>query len=251
MPMALLSLSLEDPRPWKNAVDALHAFLSDAVFYFQEDGVHLRAIDPSQVVLVEMHAPESMFSSYEVKTPPIRVPLNLGDYSRILARAGAEDVLSMELDDVVLKTVLERQDGTLRREFVLSLVDVPDNDTEISRPADVAHVTLAAKVMKEALRDASLFSSSVLLVARNDALLIEARAQSNFTRTIVRPGPNLNVSTTAEAASRYSLPILQNIVRYAESDEFLDLKFGTDTPLEVNYKLGPIRMRFYLAHMIL
>ncbi len=249
--MEQLHVLLEDPKPWKQAVDALYSFLPEGVFYFGEDGVRLRAIDPSQVVFVDFFAPRSIFSRYELASSPIRVPLDLNEYAKILARVSGGERLSMVLEDVNLSVVLERPDGSLRREFYVPLMDIPDHDVEMSPVEGAVTVQILGKIMKDALKDAGIFSSSAVIVARDDIFMVEAKGQAGVTRTVARKGDAVRIEGGPEAVSRYSLSFLQNIIRPADPDSFVTLSFGNDTPLSISYKIGDISLRFYLAHMIL
>ncbi|HID08772.1 TPA: hypothetical protein EYP13_00930 [Candidatus Micrarchaeota archaeon] len=249
--MELLRVGLDDPRPWKQAVDAISSFLPEGVFHFTEEGVRLNAIDPSQVVLVDFFAPRSAFTEYELTDSSIRVPLDLNEYTKIISRVSSDDRILMVLEDVNLSVVLERSDGTLRREFYLPLMDVPDREAEITPVEGAVTVRVLARVVKDALKDAGLFSSSAVLVAREDIFMVEAKGQAGVTRTVARRGPAVSIEGGPEAVSRYSLPFLHNIVRPADPDSFVELSFGNDTPLRISYRIGDVRLTFFLAHMIL
>ncbi|MDN5358313.1 MAG: proliferating cell nuclear antigen [Candidatus Diapherotrites archaeon] len=249
--MELLRVSLEDPRPWKQAVDALYSFLPEGVFYFNSDGVRLRAIDPSQVVMVDFFAPRSVFREYNLVESPIRVPIDLSEYTKILSRASSEDRLVMALEDVNLYVLLELPNGTLRREFYIPLMDVPDREAEIAPVEGVVTVRVLGRIIKDALKDAGIFSSSAVLVARDDVFMVEAKGQTGVTRTVAREGDGVSIEGGPEAVSRYSLSFLQNIVRAADPDGFVTMVFGNDTPLKISYEIGGIRLTFFLAQMIL
>ncbi|HIQ10055.1 MAG TPA: hypothetical protein EYH23_00865 [Euryarchaeota archaeon] len=249
--MELLRAGLEDPRAWKQAVDAVSSFLPEGVFYFTEEGARLSAIDPSQVVLVDFFAPKNVFTEYETADASIRVPLDLGEYTKILSRASTDDRLLMVLEDVNLFVALERSDGSLRREFYIPLMDVPDRGADISPTGGTVTVRLLARIFKDALKDAVLFSSAAVLVARGDVFMVEAKGQGGTARTVARRGENVSIEGGPEAVSMYSLPFLQNIVRPADPDSFVELSFGSDTPLKVSYAVGGVNLTFYLAHMIL
>ncbi len=249
--MEVMRVGLDDPRPWKQAVDAIHSFLPEAVFYFTSEGVRLNSIDPSQVVLVDMSAPRNVFSTYELADSSIRAPLDLSEYSKILARVSGEDRMLTLLEDVNLSIVLERPDGSLRREFYVPLVDIPDKEAEISPIEGSVTIRLPARILKDALKDAGIFSSSAVLVARDDIFMVEAKGQAGVTRTVVRKGDLVSIEGGPEAVSRYSLPFFQNIVRPADPDSTVTLSFGNDTPLRVTYTVGGISLGFYLAHMVL
>jgi len=79
--IAVLDVLLEDPRPWKAAMDTVFSFLPEGTLFFSDNGVHLRAMDPSQVVLVELFAPKEVFSKYELGAPSVPIPLDFSEYT--------------------------------------------------------------------------------------------------------------------------------------------------------------------------
>ena len=249
--IAVLDVVLDDPRPWKAAMDTIYSFLPEGTLYFSGNGVHLRAMDPSQVVLVELFAPKDVFSKYELGAPSVPVALDFSEYTKILSRAGGDDRVRMSLEDVSLSVIIERVNGSFRREFYLPLMDISDRDADIPLPEASTTVTIRAKLLKDALRDSGLFATSAVFVARPDVFMIEAKSQQGITRVVARPGDDVKISSELESISRYSLPYVQNIVKAADPDSFITISFGNDTPARIEYHVSGIKLTFFLAHMIL
>ena len=245
--METLVVELDDPRAWRAAVEAVHTFIPEGVFHFTEEGVHLSAMDPSQIVYMEMNAPRSVFSTYRVSAPDIPVPLDLSEYTKILSRVSQGDRLRMALRDVDLHVRIEGAGGRVVREFRLSLLDVKETPVNVSVPEGSVEVKLPARSLKDALKDAALFSNSVLLRYDGEVFVVEAKGSSGFSRTVIRAG----FEKGEERASRYSLPFLQNILRHAEPESEVIVRFSSDAPLYISYSLSGIRLSFFLAHMIL
>jgi proliferating cell nuclear antigen len=246
----LLDVALEDPRPWKAAMDAVFSFLPEGVLRFSSDGVYLRSIDPSQVVLVDLFAPKSLFSKYSVEGS-IPVPLDFSEYTKILSRVGAEDRLRMRLEDVNLAILVERAGGEFRREFYLPLIDVQEREADIPTVPNANTVSIRARLLKDALRDSGIFATSAVFVARPDLFMIEAKSQQGVTRMVARPGDDVKITGESESISRYSLPFVQNIVKAADADSFITISFGSDTPVRIEYSVSGIKLKFFLAHMVI
>ncbi len=208
-------------------------------------------MDPSQVVLVDLFAPRSVFSTYELDAPTVPVSLDFAEYSKILSRASSEDRIIMALHDVSLSVIIERKSGTFRREFYLPLIDISESSADVETPATRSTVTIRAKLLKDALRDSGLFSTSAVFIARDDVFMIEARSQQGTTRVVAKPGDDVIIDSDLESISRYSLPYVQNIIKAADPDGFITLSFGNDTPARIEYRVSNIKLTFFLAHMIL
>ncbi len=249
--MKILSVEPRIPKALKQGIEAVHNFLPEAVFHFSEEGVHMASIDPSQIVYVEFFAPKQFFSRYELASPEVRAPISLTELSKILSRIGQADRILLELEDVELHIHVESGGGRVRKEFRLGLIDVEEQEFHMDLPQNPAKVELPAGVLRDALKDAALFSNSVILRASPDTFVVEAKGSGGFTRTIIRPGPAVSVETSGDKASRYSLPFLANILKEADSDTPVSLQFSTDSPILIRYSLQGIKLSFFLAHMIL
>ena len=239
------------PKALKQGIEAVHNFLPDAVFHFSDDGVRMASIDPSQIVYIEFFAPKQFFSRYVLASPEVRVPVSLTELSKILSRLGQSDRILLELEDVELHVYVESGGGRIRKEFRLGLIDVSEQEFSAELPENPARVELPAGVLRDALKDASLFSNSVILRASPGTFVVEAKGSGGSTRTIIRSGPNVSIETAGDRVSRYSLPFLTNILKEADADTPVHLQFSTDSPVLINYSIQGIRLSFFLAHMIL
>ena len=249
--MKILSVEPRIPKALKQGIEAVHNFLPDAVFHFSEEGVRMASIDPSQIVYVEFFAPRQFFSRYTLASPEVRVPISLTELSKILSRLGQADRILLELEDVELHVYVESGGGRIRKEFRLGLIDVSEQEFNMDLPQDLARVELPAGVLRDALKDAALFSNSVILRASPGTFVVEAKGSGGSTRTIVRSSPSVSIETAGDKASRYSLPFLTNILKEADADTQVSLQFSTDSPILIKYSIQGIRLSFFLAHMIL
>ena len=239
-------IELKNTAAWKGAVDAISSFISEGNFRFTDSGIKFRAMDPSQVVLVNFEMDKKAFDKYEVE--PSFVGLDLVELSKILARAQPSDKLSMELTEAELHV---RFDNELSRSFSLPIIDVSDEEINLPELKFEASVEINARMFKEALKDASLFGSSVVLKVKPNQFLIEARGSRGQLKAVSKSGKKVNISCSGETVSKYSLTFLQNIVKEADPEKKVLLELKSDALLRVSYKIGDCPIQFHLAHMIL
>lgn len=239
-------IELKNIDSWKRAIDAISSFISEGNFRFNDDGISLKAVDPSQIVLVNFSMPKTAFEKFSVE--PTFAGLDLVELSKIMARALPNDKLSFSLDDNELKLKL---DGQLSRSFSLPLIDVSEEDVKVPNPEFDASVEINAKILKEALKDASLFGSSVVLRVKGTQMLLEARGSSGTLSTVAKQAKSISIKAKSEVVSKYSLNFFHNIVKDAEPEQKILLQLKSDSPMRVSYNLGPAKIEFYLAHMIL
>ncbi len=239
-------IELRDVDFWRKSVSAISSFISEGNFRFNDKGVFFKATDPSQIVLVDYFIDRKVFDKYEVE--PTFVGVDVVELSKILDRALPGDRLLMDLSDAELLLTLE---GQFSRAFRLPLIDVSDEEVKMPEHRYDAQVTLPAKMLREILKDATLFGSSVVLRVKNGAFLIEARGSHGALNTKSRESKKITVKAGKDVVSKYSLNFLMNIVKEAEPEAPVLLEFKTDAPARVSYDIGASKIQFYLAHMLL
>jgi len=240
-------IELKKVDSWKKAIDAISSFISEGNFRFNDSGISLKATDPSQIVLVNFLMQKNAFEKFALE--PTFIGLDIVELNKIMQRALPNDRLSMTISDSEMKLKL---DGDISRSFSLPLIDVSEEDIKMPSPEFDASIDISARILKEALKDASLFGSSVVFRVKEGQLSIEARGSSGTLHSIAKQqAKSISIKSKGEVVSKYSLNFLQNIVKDADPDQKILLQMKSDAPMRVSYKLGPAEIEFYLAHMIL
>ncbi|MBN1159754.1 MAG: hypothetical protein JXA43_00760 [Candidatus Diapherotrites archaeon] len=239
-------IKLDDVRDWKRSIDAISALISEGNFEFGGDGVVLRAIDPSQVAYVFFKMPKASFAEFEM--PDAKIGLDLVELAKVVARAMPEDqmLLSFEGSDLILTL-----EGAITRRFKLPLLDISADEIPQPSPDFTADIEVDAKILKEAFKDAALFSSSVILRVRGDQLIIEAQGSQGNLRTVVPSSKRIKISSSEEVVSKYSLNFLNNILKEADGADTVKISLKSESPMRVSYKIGKAEIAYYLAHMLL
>lgn len=242
----MIELSNKKVEQWKKTIDAISAFLGEGNFRFNDKGVFFKAMDPSQVVLIDLHIEPSIFDKYKVE--PSFIGLNLNEFSRIMNRILPEDKLKMEITDSEFLIDLE---GELNRSFALPLIDVNDDDVNLPQHKADATVEINARILKEALKDASLFGSSVVLNVKNNQFSIDAKGSQGTLTSIAKQASKISVKSTKDVTIKFSLNFLQNIIKEADPTKKITLELKNEAPMRVTYTIGKSPIVFHLAHMIL
>jgi proliferating cell nuclear antigen len=238
-------IELKNVLVFQRSIEALNAFISEGNFRFSMDGLKFKALDPSQIVLVDYELKKNVFNKYDIE--PSLVGLDLNELNKIMNRAQQNDSLSIDLTDSEMHLVL---DGDLKRAFKLPLLDLNDEEVKAPKYSFDAVIKMNARMLKEALKDASLFSSSVVLKVLKGKFVIESGGASG-NLAINAKTKGINIESKAEVISKYSLNFLQNIVKSADNDSEITLELKSDTALKASYNIGSNKIQFYLAHMIL
>ena len=237
-------LELRQSTFFKAAVESIASFIPEGNFRFSDKGVSFKAIDPSQVVLVDYFVDKKHFDKYIIE--PNFVGMDLVELNKILQRAMPEDKMLLDISDAEMKIKFE---SDMKRSFRLPLIDVSDDDVKLPNIEYEAKIDISAASFKEVLKDASLFGSSIVLKASEGKFFIEAKGSQGIMESEATKVSH--VSSKKEITAKFSLNFLQNIVRQAENEKQLTIELKNDAAMRVSYSIGPGKIVFYLAHMIL
>jgi len=229
---------------FRSALESLSSFIPEGNFRFTDKGIFFKAIDPSQVVLVDYFVDKKNFDRYIIE--PNYVGVDVIEFNRILQRALPDDKLSIDVSDAELKLKFE---SDMKRYFRLPLIDVSGEEPK-SPPIEYdVKVEIKASSIKEILKDASLFGTSIVLKVVDGKFFVEAKGSSGVMEAEATKVSH--VSSKKEINAKYSLNFFQNIVRQADNDKLVSIELKNDSAMRISYAIGPSRITFYLAHMIL
>ncbi|MBI2598343.1 MAG: hypothetical protein HYW50_04055 [Candidatus Diapherotrites archaeon] len=163
-------------------------------------------------------------------------------------RALPREHLKMDVTDSELLLQLV---GEFEKSFRLPLIDVSDEELALPKHKYECSVEINARVFKEALKDASIFGSVVVLKTSGDQLIIEARGSNGQLVCVSKDKKLIKVNGSTDVVAKFSLNFLQNVVREASPEGTILLELKTDSPMKVSYNINKNEMRFFLAHMLL
>ena len=72
--------------------------IDEAAFKVTEEGISMRAMDPSRVVLIDLNLPETVFSKYDVEEAET-IGINMDHFKKILKRGKGKDTLILRKGD--------------------------------------------------------------------------------------------------------------------------------------------------------
>ncbi len=226
------------------ALLAISSFIPEGNFRFSDKGVSFKAIDPSQVVLVDYFIDKKIFDKYNIE--PNYVGVDIVEFNKIIQRASGSDKLSMDVSDAEMKIIFQ---SDMKRSFRLPLIDISGDEAKTPEVAYETKIEIKAASLKEILRDAALFGSSVVVKVKGDGLFIEARGSQGTMDS--EAGKMAKVTGKKDVTAKFSLNFFQNIVREADNEKNIIIELKTDSPMKVSFAVGESNIIFYLAHMIL
>ncbi|MEW5955580.1 MAG: DNA polymerase sliding clamp, partial [Candidatus Micrarchaeota archaeon] len=118
-----MELVAADAKAFKQAIDAIVNLVDEGTFEITAKGMHLRAMDPSQIAMVDFLLPAEAFAKFTVPNEVASLGVNMVDLSKVLARARSDEKLSISLDEKASKFVLDFS-GKSKRSFKMPLMDL-------------------------------------------------------------------------------------------------------------------------------
>ncbi|MEM3030573.1 MAG: proliferating cell nuclear antigen (pcna) [Candidatus Micrarchaeia archaeon] len=245
----MVEVVVEDARFWKSCVDAIVSLIEEGALEIREDGVSLKAMDPSQIAMVCFAAPKKSFAEYRVDAPA-KLGLSFSNLSKFLARARAGERLTMKTEENRL--VLEFSGAEGRRAFKVPLIDIPAGSQKEPKLEHEASVRMRAGPFKEILRDAELVSAHLTLSASENGLAVDAHGdigdlhvESERTASAVE-----EIKAKKAAKATFPLSYLSNITKACPDDSPLTLHLKSNAPIKVEYSLDGAELVYYLAPRI-
>lgn len=233
----------------KSAIDSIASLVEEGIFEVKKDGVHLKAMDPSQISMVSFSMPKIAFLEYHVEEE-LKLGLDITQLSNVLARGkkGEKAELSSEEGRLVVKFIADKK----KRTFKIPLLDIGEGVQREPKIEYANYVKVSGDAFKDVLKDAKLVSSHVKLLINPDAFAVEVKGDSGDVRAEFEKGtPELaDLKTASGAKATFPLQYLEDIVKASSSAAPITLNLETDRPLKLEYEIEGAKVTYYLAPRI-
>ncbi len=208
--------------------------IDEAAFRVSEEGISMKAMDPSRVVLIDLNLPENIFSKYEVEEEET-IGINMDHFKKILKRGKNKDTLILKKgDENFLEITFE---GTAKRTFRLPLIDVEALELDLPELPFTAKVVVLGEVIKEAVKDASLVSDAMKFMATENEFTMRAEGETQEVeiKLTLEDEGLLDLEVEEETKSAYGISYLADMIKgIGKADEVI-LRFGNEMPLQMEY----------------
>ena len=246
----MFKFTVEDAKRYKNATDAIVNLIDEGIMEVREDGLFLRAMDPSQIAMVSFAMPKTAFAEFEAPTPSAKVGLNFDAIAKILSRTrGAEKLqISQEGNKFQLKFVGQGK----KRSFKVPILDMPAGVAKEPTITHDAVIKVSSSHFRESLRDATLVGSHISLEANEAGFSIEVHGDtSDLTEENEKTGAVImEMTVTKPARATFPLQYLDDIVKACPDNSPLTIHLKTNAPLKVEYEVESAKVVYYLAPRI-
>jgi proliferating cell nuclear antigen len=218
----------------KEFIGTVGSLVDEAKLNVNEDGMQIKAVDPSHVAMIEANLIKSAFDSYE--TDVAEMGIDVDKFKTVLAVAGKEDMISLEKDDKLNRLVVNI--GNLTRAMpLLDTSGMPDPKVpSLDLPA---FVSVSVEEISQGLKASKSVSDHIALSTTKDSfrLICEGDNQNRVDLTLDKEQLEKLVSPE-ETTSLFSLEYFALMVNSLPPDRILHINLGTDLPVKMDADLA-------------
>ena len=244
-----MKLVVDDAPILKAAIDSIVSLVEEGEFEIKPDGLHLKAMDPSQISMVSFTMPKEAFSEYSIPED-MRIGLNMAQLSNVLSRGkkGEKAEIGIEEGRLIVKFYADKRKKT----FKVPLIETGERLQREPKIDFQSHVIVRADALKEALKDAKLVSSHVRLVLDPKEFIVEVRGDGGDVKEQFELGGNeiSEIKTDKGARATFPLQYLEDMTKATNASSPVRINIETDKPLKMEYEMEGAKVVYYLAPRI-
>ena len=218
----------------KEFIGTVGSLVDEAKLNVNEDGMQIKAVDPSHVAMIEANLIKSAFDSYEADVAEMGIDVD--KFKTVLTVAGKEDMVSLEKDDKLNRLVVNI--GNLTRAMpLLDTSGMPDPKVpSLDLPA---FVSVSVEEISQGLKASKSVSDHIALSTTKDSfrLICEGDNQNRVDLTLGKEQLEKLVSPE-ETTSLFSLEYFALMVNSLPPDRILHINLGNDLPVKVDADLA-------------
>ena len=237
-------ISTKNTNLLTKSLETITPLIQETNVRFKDEGIYIKAIDKTQILLVDFFMSKKAFDTYVVE--PSLVGLNIQELKNMLSRSFGEDKLQLNLKEQGLDIQLL---GKIERKFYMSFLDLSEQDINLPEIRYEVEFNINAGLLKEILTDINLVASTIIFKINDGKLIIEAKGEKGNIKTTL---PEIKLKTKKNFSAKFSLSFLKNIVKSMDNDKVLLIKLAEDVPIYIEYTLSKdCIIKFYLSSMLI
>ncbi len=244
-----MKLVIQEAPALKSAIDSIVCLVEEGQFELGNEGLILKAMDPSQISMVSFRMPKEAFVEYSVPEE-MKLGIDIGQFANILGRAkrGEKAELSTEDGRLVVRFLGEKH----KRTFKIPLIETGDRVQKEPKIEFSNYAIVKADAIKETLKDAKLISSHVRLQLTPEQFIVDVRGENGDVRAEFENGGGevSEIKTQNGSKATFPLQYLEDMVKATNSSSQVKINLETDRPLKLEYDIEGAHVVYFLAPRI-
>ena len=218
----------------KEFIGTVGSLVDEAKLNVSEDGMQIKAVDPSHVAMIEANLVKSAFDKYEAS--PVEMGIDIDKFKNVLTVAGKEEMVDLEKDDELNRLVVNI--GNLTRAMpLLDTSGMPDPKVpSLDLPATV---NVIVNEISQGLKASKTVSDHIALSTNKEhfRLVCEGDNQNSVDLSLGKEQLE-KLDSPDEATSLFSLEYFSLMVNSLPADRILHINLGTDLPVKIDADLA-------------
>jgi proliferating cell nuclear antigen len=217
------------------ALDSVSVLVDECKINLTEEGLAIRAVDPANVGMVDLHLGVDAFESYE--TDDGQIGVNLSRLEEFVGMATSGQLVRLELDEETrkLRIQIEGLEGTL------ALID-PES---IRKEPEIPELELPATIVVEgtdidrAVKAADMVSDHIALGVDPDAesFYVEAEGDTDDVHLTLDREELIDL-VEGDARSLFSLDYLKDMNKAINKDAEVKVELGQEFPVKLHFDIA-------------
>jgi proliferating cell nuclear antigen len=246
----MFRIKMTDAKLWKNLISAISTLIDEATFNIDENGIKLRAMDPSHVAMVDFEWSKTLFDEYQCEEPT-KLCVNINEMLKLLRRVRGDESLELELEKTHLLMILRSK---YTRTFRMITLEPSSEEVPTPKISFDSVVKITSTCLKDTISDASAISDHIQFETTDEAFIVRASGHLGSVIIEVDKGSEEVLSLEVMKASKamFGLNYLSEMVKAASNlSDIATLEFSNDMPIRLTFELPQSgRLQYYLAPRI-
>ncbi len=215
-------------------IGTVGSLVDEAKLNVSEDGIQIKAVDPSHVAMIEANLVKSAFDSYEAATAEMGIDVD--KFKMVLAVAGKEDMVDLEKDDKLNRLVVSI--GNLTRAMpLLDTSGMPD--PKVPSLDLAASVSVSVEEISQGLKASKSVSDHIALSTTKDSFRLVCEGDNQNRVDLALGKEQLEkLDSPEDTTSLFSLEYFALMVNSLPADRILHINLGSDLPVKVDADLA-------------
>jgi len=238
--------TLQDVGLIKDSLESIASLITEGSFKIDKEGIHLTAMDPASVAMVDFLILPSAFLDYSAPETH-DMTININNLVEILKRARANDQITLELTENKLRITMQ---GDFKMHFSIPLIDTPPGSQNVPDLDFKTRVELVGTAFKDGIKDASMVSDCVVLETKPESFSVKSFGDTSETDMLLtkESASLVALETNSEAKAKYSIDYLDKMLKGSKIADRLIIRYATDYPLKMECTaVDKLRLSFILA----
>jgi proliferating cell nuclear antigen len=231
----------------KSVFEVLKDIINDVNLYFDEDGVHIIALDIARTALVHMTLSAENFEEYDCKSRVI-AGMNMANTYKLLKSVTNNDTLEMSIaNGETLEMVVHNQTKKAFSKFNLKLLDI-DEDLLESPDLDTDIITTIPSVdFQRICRDMGNLADDINIFRDDDVLELSCKGDFADQSTSIECPENINKRIGNTFSLKY-INLFTKATGMCSSVQILQNSTDDSLPIILRYTIANLGdMKFYLS----